>query len=100
MQKSCRSRQEFFNEYLFFGVDTAENEPSKVSSFISTEFQVSFPIWFHVDIPPSKVLLDIKLFMAVQDAVKKMDALIIKGGVAVKRARTTSEATVEPTRSS
>ena len=36
----------------------------------------------------------------LKNAVKKMDALIIKGGVAVKRARTTSEAMVEPTRSS
>ena len=33
--KSCRSRQEFSNEYFLakFGVDTEENEPCKVCSF-------------------------------------------------------------------
>ena len=33
--KSCRSRQELSNEYFIakFGVDTEENEPSKVCSF-------------------------------------------------------------------
>ena len=33
--KSCRSRQELSNEYFLakFGVDTEENEPSKVCSF-------------------------------------------------------------------
>ena len=33
--KSCRSRQELSNEYLFakFGVDAGENEPCKVCSF-------------------------------------------------------------------
>ena len=49
MCRSCRSRQELSNEHLLakLGVDTAENEYSKVSSFIPTQ-----AISFHIDTPP------------------------------------------------
>ena len=46
---SCKSRQEFSNEYLLakLGVDTAENEPSTNSNFIPTQ-----AIQFHILIAP------------------------------------------------
>ena len=49
MGRSCRCRQELSNECLLaqIGVDTAENEPSKVPSFIPTE-----AIQFLIDISP------------------------------------------------
>ena len=46
---SFRFRQELSNEYLLakFGVDTAENESSKISHFIPTQ-----AISFHIRITP------------------------------------------------
>ena len=61
MQRSalCRSRRELSNEYLLakIGVDTAANEPSKVSSLIPIQ-----AIQFHIAIPPDSVCEDSEPF--------------------------------------
>merc|ERR1719171_1698390 len=40
-----------------------------------------------------KVLLDIKLFLAVKDSVEKTQALMMAGGIALKQAKTAKEKT-------